>query len=214
MPRSTCHPSSRRSGPRAPKRQSRLPACRRAGSASSCWDTPCSRRCSTTSPRRRPHTADRSTMNWTARSRSPCLPWIAFGWTKRCIRSRPPRATPWVACAYGAATINDCNEIVPASASWVVTRADGTEVEREPWSCVPDTPPISHLELIKDHGKLEYEGVPGAVRAILEWELPPRQVHPRVAVRAHPWPGRPWAREHHHRAALRNQAERPAGPDR
>ncbi len=70
-----------------------------------------------------------------------------------------------------AATINDCNEIVPASASWVVTRADGTEVEREPWSCVPDTPPISHLELIKDHGKLEYEGVPGAVRAILEWEL-------------------------------------------
>ncbi len=35
------------------------------------------------------------------------------------------------------AKIPHCDEIAPASASWVFTRADGTPVEREPWSCVP-----------------------------------------------------------------------------
>ena len=45
------------------------------------------------------------------------------------------------------AKILHCDEIAPASASWVWTRADGTPVEREPWSCVPGTPPMSHLVL-------------------------------------------------------------------
>ena len=45
------------------------------------------------------------------------------------------------------AKILHCDEIAPASASWVWTRADGTPEEREPWSCVPGTPPISHLPL-------------------------------------------------------------------
>ena len=39
------------------------------------------------------------------------------------------------------AKILHCDELQPASASWVITRADGTRVEREPWSCVPGTPP-------------------------------------------------------------------------
>ena len=45
------------------------------------------------------------------------------------------------------AKILHCDELKPASASWVITRADGTRVEREPWSCVPGTPPMSHLAL-------------------------------------------------------------------
>ena len=39
------------------------------------------------------------------------------------------------------AKILHCDEIAPASASSVFTRADGTPVAREPWSCVPGTPP-------------------------------------------------------------------------
>ena len=45
------------------------------------------------------------------------------------------------------AKIAHCSEIEPDSASWVITHADGTEVERKPWSCVPDTPPIAHHDL-------------------------------------------------------------------
>ena len=45
------------------------------------------------------------------------------------------------------AKIAHCSEIEPDSAGWVVTHADGTEVERKPWSCVPDTPPIAHHDL-------------------------------------------------------------------
>lgn len=45
------------------------------------------------------------------------------------------------------AKIEHCKEIEPASASWRITRADGSEVQREPWSCVPGTPPISHRDL-------------------------------------------------------------------
>ena len=45
------------------------------------------------------------------------------------------------------AKILHCDEIKPASAWWVFTRADGTPVEHEPWSCVPGTPPMSHLAL-------------------------------------------------------------------
>ena len=40
-----------------------------------------------------------------------------------------------------------CDEIKPASAYYVITRADGTPVPSEPWSCVPGTPPISHRDL-------------------------------------------------------------------
>ena len=69
-----------------------------------------------------------------------------------------------------AVTINHCTEIEPASASWVFTRPDGTEEEREPWSCAPDTPPISHVELIAGH-ELIYEGVPNDVCVALEQEL-------------------------------------------
>lgn len=52
------------------------------------------------------------------------------------------------------AKIGHCSEIEPASASWVITRADGTVVEPEPWSCVEGTRPIAH-------GGLTY---PNAVR--------------------------------------------------
>ena len=45
------------------------------------------------------------------------------------------------------AKIEHCEEIEPDSAGWIVTEADGSEVQRKPWSCVPGTPPISHNEL-------------------------------------------------------------------
>ena len=45
------------------------------------------------------------------------------------------------------AKIEHCIDIMPASATWGISRADGTPVEREPWSCVRGTPPISHREL-------------------------------------------------------------------
>lgn len=45
------------------------------------------------------------------------------------------------------AKIEHCSEIEPGSARWVITRADGTIVEPEPWSCVQGTPPIAHGEL-------------------------------------------------------------------
>ncbi len=45
------------------------------------------------------------------------------------------------------AKIEHCKEIEPASASWRITRADGSEVQQEPWSCVPGTPPKSHRDL-------------------------------------------------------------------
>lgn len=45
------------------------------------------------------------------------------------------------------AKIEHCREIKPGSASWAITRADGTIVEPEAWSCVQGTPPIAHREL-------------------------------------------------------------------
>ena len=33
------------------------------------------------------------------------------------------------------------------SAGWTIAREDGSEVQREPWSCVPGTPPTSHEDL-------------------------------------------------------------------
>ena len=48
------------------------------------------------------------------------------------------------------AKIEHCRDIEPESASWHITRADGSEVHREPWGCVPGTPPISHRDLTAD----------------------------------------------------------------
>ena len=48
------------------------------------------------------------------------------------------------------AKIEHCREIEPMSAGWGITRADGTEVQSEPWSCVPGTEPISHSDLPPD----------------------------------------------------------------
>ena len=45
------------------------------------------------------------------------------------------------------AKIEHCREIEPASAGWRVFEPDGSEVEQEPWSCVPGTPAISHRNL-------------------------------------------------------------------
>ena len=46
------------------------------------------------------------------------------------------------------AKIEHCREIAPMSAGWRITRADGTEVQSEPWSCVPGTEPMSHSDLL------------------------------------------------------------------
>ena len=46
------------------------------------------------------------------------------------------------------AKIEHCKEIEPGSASWRITRPDGSEVRREPWSCVPGTAPTSHRNLM------------------------------------------------------------------
>ena len=45
------------------------------------------------------------------------------------------------------AKIEHCSEIEPMSAGWTITREDGSEVQREPWSCVPGTPPVTHRDL-------------------------------------------------------------------
>ncbi len=51
------------------------------------------------------------------------------------------------------AKIEHCKEIEPASASWTITRADGVKAQREPWSCVSGTLPISHRELTADSAR-------------------------------------------------------------
>ena len=48
------------------------------------------------------------------------------------------------------AKIEHCREIEPMSAGWRITRAGGTEVQSEPWSCVPGTEPMSHSDLPPD----------------------------------------------------------------
>ncbi len=47
------------------------------------------------------------------------------------------------------AKIEHCDNIKPDSASWVITKADGSPVEQQLWSCVPGTPPIAHRELTR-----------------------------------------------------------------
>ena len=48
------------------------------------------------------------------------------------------------------AKIEHCREIEPMSAGWRIARADGTEVQSEPWSCVPGTEPMPHSDLPPD----------------------------------------------------------------
>ena len=48
------------------------------------------------------------------------------------------------------AKIEHCKEIEPMSAGWRITRLDGSEVQREPWSCVPGTSPTSHSDLARN----------------------------------------------------------------
>ena len=45
------------------------------------------------------------------------------------------------------AKIEHCRDIQPMSTGWRIERADGKSVHREPWSCVPGTPPTSHGDL-------------------------------------------------------------------
>lgn len=45
------------------------------------------------------------------------------------------------------AKIEHCKEIEPTSASWRITRPDGSEAPWEPWSCVSGTPPRPHTNL-------------------------------------------------------------------
>ena len=47
------------------------------------------------------------------------------------------------------AKIEHCSEIEPMSAGWRITRPDGSEVQREPWSCVRGMPPVSHRNLMQ-----------------------------------------------------------------
>ena len=105
----------------------------------------------------------RSTLNWTTRCRCPCSQWLASRRTKRWARSRPPSATSSDGKCIRTAKIEHCNDIMPASASWSWSRADGTPVEREPWSCVRGTPPISHRELTNPGDHLGLEAVPRTV---------------------------------------------------
>ena len=48
------------------------------------------------------------------------------------------------------AKIEHCRDIEPMSAGWRITRADGSEVHQEPWSCVLGTPPTAHSDLTED----------------------------------------------------------------
>ena len=48
------------------------------------------------------------------------------------------------------AKIDHCREIEPMSAGWRITRADGTEVPSQPWSCVPGMEPMPHGDLPPD----------------------------------------------------------------
>ena len=45
------------------------------------------------------------------------------------------------------AKIEHCADIEPMSAGSRIIRADGSEVTREPWTCVPGTPPTSRSDL-------------------------------------------------------------------
>ena len=55
------------------------------------------------------------------------------------------------------AKIEHCDEIKPDSANWVVTTADGTPVEQEPWSCAPGRPAIAHRELTAADEGLDFD---------------------------------------------------------
>ena len=48
------------------------------------------------------------------------------------------------------AKIAHCKDMEPMSADWSITRADGSQVHRQPWSCVPGTLPTAHSDLPAD----------------------------------------------------------------
>ena len=48
------------------------------------------------------------------------------------------------------AKFEHCSDITPMSSIGRITRADGSEVNREPWSCVPGMSPRSHSNLTAD----------------------------------------------------------------
>ena len=48
------------------------------------------------------------------------------------------------------AKIERCRDVEPMSAGWNIVRPDGRRVRREPWNCVPGTPPTSHKNLPAD----------------------------------------------------------------
>ena len=66
-------------------------------------------------------------------------------------RHKIASATSWVldGNCIRTAKIEHCREIEPMSASWHITRSDGSEMQRAPWSCVRGTPPTSHRELTR-----------------------------------------------------------------
>ena len=49
------------------------------------------------------------------------------------------------------AKIEHCKDIEPMSAGWRATRPDGSEVQPQPWSCVPGMPPMSHKDLFEGY---------------------------------------------------------------
>ena len=68
----------------------------------------------------------------------------------RWIRAKVASATSYLldGKCIRTAKIEHCKEIEPGSAGWRITRPDGSEVRREPWSCVPGTAPTSHRNLM------------------------------------------------------------------
>ena len=48
------------------------------------------------------------------------------------------------------AKIGRCADIKPMSAGWTIVRPDGRKARREPWNCVPGTPPTLHKNLPAD----------------------------------------------------------------
>ena len=89
---------------------------------------------------------------------------------RRCTRSRRRRALIVDGKCLRWARIAHCNDIRPGSASWVRTRADGTPVETEPWSCVSGTLPISHVGLTTPDDVLDSAEVPLTIAAVREFE--------------------------------------------
>ena len=67
------------------------------------------------------------------------------------------------------AKIAHCKDMEPMSADWSITRADGSQVHRQPWSCVPGTLPTAHSDLPADDDVTHFlRGVGERVISILQ----------------------------------------------